>query len=140
MAMGPYVSWEQRHITAQSMLNSIPRHRLLHITILLLWSTGKIIGSEHEAGDRMVQWQRQWVRTSGGLKFKSEKTLWSSGKNNGLKLKLDTSSNLESHCGPVAKTMGQTDLKLVDLTAMWEMGFESRSRLTNHYTSSSVNG
>ncbi|XP_077455182.1 uncharacterized protein LOC144073322 [Stigmatopora argus] len=55
----------------------------------------------------VVQWQRQWVRTSGGLKFKSGKSLWSSGKDNGSELQVDSSSNQESCCGPVVKTMGQ---------------------------------
>ncbi|XP_077477204.1 uncharacterized protein LOC144089861 isoform X3 [Stigmatopora argus] len=91
------------------LLLSLQERRLSHIK-LLLWSSGKNIGSELEVGIRkvtVVQWYRQWVRTSGGLKFKSGKSLWSSGKDNGSELQVDSSSNQESHCGPVVETMGQ---------------------------------
>ncbi|XP_077477203.1 uncharacterized protein LOC144089861 isoform X2 [Stigmatopora argus] len=77
------------------LLLSLQERRLSHIK-LLLWSSGKNIGSELEVGIRkvtVVQWYRQWVRTSGGLKFKSGKSLWSSGKDNGSELQVDSSSN-----------------------------------------------
>ncbi|XP_077477207.1 uncharacterized protein LOC144089861 isoform X5 [Stigmatopora argus] len=64
------------------LLLSLQERRLSHIK-LLLWSSGKNIGSE------------------------LEKSLWSSGIDNGSELQVDSSSNQESHCGPVVKTMGQ---------------------------------
>ncbi|XP_077468924.1 E3 ubiquitin-protein ligase TRIM8a isoform X2 [Stigmatopora argus] len=93
---GPLAKSLGQNMRWESGVSSIPLFAILKLFIEVM----KRINTT--SNFTVVQWQRQWVRTSGGLKFKSEKTLWSSGKNNGLKLKLDTSSNLES--SPEMKT------------------------------------
>ncbi|XP_077482564.1 uncharacterized protein LOC144093124 [Stigmatopora argus] len=86
---GPLAKSLGQNMRRESEVSSIPLVAILKLFIEVM----KRINTT--SNFTVVQWQRQWVRISGGLKFKSEKALWSSGKNNGLKLKLDTSSNLE---------------------------------------------